>query len=84
MAKKPTKLPDFEQNLSELESLVERMERGEISLEESLKNFEKGIALTRVCQKALQDAERKVQILLQENGTDKLVEATDLNPPESP
>lgn len=54
---------DFEQALKELESLVERMEQGDLSLEESLKSFERGIALTRQCQKALQEAEQKVEIL---------------------
>ena len=44
---------DFEQKLRELELLVERLEHGELSLEESLKDFEHGIALTRECQKAL-------------------------------
>lgn len=53
----------FEAALAELESLVERMETGELSLEESLKSFEQGVALTRTCQKALTDAEQKVSIL---------------------
>ena len=55
---------DFEQSLRELEGLVERMERGESSLEQSLKDFEQGIALTRRCQQALQQAEQKVSILM--------------------
>lgn len=59
---------DFETALEELEALVERMERGELSLEESLASFERGIALTRVCQHALKEAEQKVEILLQQNG----------------
>ena len=54
--------------MEELEKLVEQMERGDISLEESLKSFERGIKLTRTCQQALQDAEQKVQILLEKNG----------------
>lgn len=54
---------DFEQALKELEALVERMEQGELSLEESLQSFERGIALTRQCQQALQAAEQKVEIL---------------------
>jgi len=53
----------FEAALSELETLVERMESGELSLEESLKSFEEGIVLTRTCQQALADAEQKVEIL---------------------
>lgn len=54
---------DFEATLAELEGLVERMEQGEIPLEESLKDFERGIELTRKCQQALKDAEQKVQQL---------------------
>lgn len=64
MAKKEEKF-DFEKALAELEKLVETMETGDMSLEDSLKQFERGVALTRSCQKALADAEQKVQILLQ-------------------
>ena len=49
--------------MSELEVLVERMESGDLSLEESLSAFEQGIALTRHCQEALRAAEQKVEIL---------------------
>lgn len=66
MARKAT--PNFEQALSELEALVETMEEGELSLEESLKQFEKGIALASSCQTALQKAEQKVEILIEKNG----------------
>jgi exodeoxyribonuclease VII small subunit len=59
---------DFEQSLQELEAIVERMEQGDIPLEESLRQFERGIALTRACQLALKTAEQKVQILIEENG----------------
>ncbi len=68
--KKSTTL--FEDSLEELEQLVEQMEQGDISLEESLKSFERGVKLTRTCQKALQDAEQKVQILLEKNGEQTL------------
>ncbi len=54
----------FEEALLELETLVERMEQGQLPLEEALKTFERGIQLSRVCQKALQEAEQKVQILM--------------------
>jgi len=57
----------------ELESLVERMEHGEQSLEDSLKDFERGIALTRSCQKSLQETEQKIQQLIEKNGQDELV-----------
>ncbi|MEW6354655.1 MAG: exodeoxyribonuclease VII small subunit [Pseudomonadota bacterium] len=51
-----------------MEALVERMEKGEVSLEDSLKDFERGIALTRACQQALQEAEQKVHILMEKDG----------------
>ncbi|CCE24754.1 MULTISPECIES: exodeoxyribonuclease VII small subunit [Methylotuvimicrobium] len=73
--KKTTNL--FEESLAELEQLVEQMEQGELSLEDSLKSFERGVALTRTCQKALQEAEQKVQILLEKNGTQTLEPFTD-------
>lgn len=59
---------NFETALEELNEIVTKMEQGGLSLEDSLKCFEKGIALTRRCQKALQEAEQKVQILLETNG----------------
>lgn len=62
MARKKTL--DFEQSLTELQTLVERLESGELSLEESLGAFEQGIRLTRECQGALGQAEQKVQMLL--------------------
>lgn len=63
---------DFEASLTELETLVERMEQGELPLEESLKQFEQGIKLTRACQQALQEAEQKVQVLLEKDGKEQL------------
>lgn len=57
------KAPNFESALSELEQLVHTMESGELSLEDSLKAFEKGMQLSLDCQKALADAELKVQEL---------------------
>lgn len=68
MTKKKTAGFDFENALQELETLVSSMEEGELSLEESLLAFEKGIKLTRECQNALKQAEQKVQILINENG----------------
>ncbi|KAF3977312.1 MAG: exodeoxyribonuclease VII small subunit [Methylococcales symbiont of Iophon sp. n. MRB-2018] len=68
--KKSTTL--FEDSLKELEQLVEQMEKGELSLEESLKSFERGVKLTNTCQKSLQEAEQKVQILLEKNGQQTL------------
>jgi exodeoxyribonuclease VII small subunit len=62
LSKKPGEF-SFEKALAELEALVEKMEQGELGLEDSLKNLERGIALTRACQKALAEAEQKVQLL---------------------
>jgi exodeoxyribonuclease VII small subunit len=62
----------FENSITELEKLVEQMEQGDLSLEESLQSFERGIKLTSTCQKSLQDAEQKVQILLNKNGKQTL------------
>jgi exodeoxyribonuclease VII small subunit len=59
---------NFEAALAELNRLVEKMEQGGSSLEESLQDFERGVALTRQCQQALKTAEQKVQILLEKNG----------------
>ncbi|WP_262966355.1 exodeoxyribonuclease VII small subunit [Methylobacter psychrophilus] len=73
--KKSTTL--FEDSLAELEQLVTQLEQGEVSLEQSLKSFERGVALTRTCQKALQEAEQKVQILIEKNGTQTLEPFTD-------
>ena len=70
--RKKTSTTDFEKTLKELESLVEQMEQGDISLEDSLKYFERGIQLTRACQQALKDAEQKVNILLEKSGNAEL------------
>ena len=71
-AKKKSDRVDFESAIKELENLVEQMEQGDISLEKSLENFERGIELTRLCQKALQEAEQKVQILTQKQSQDTI------------
>ncbi|MEJ2610843.1 MAG: exodeoxyribonuclease VII small subunit [Candidatus Thiodiazotropha sp.] len=71
MPKKP-KTPAFEEALKELESLVETLEQGDLSLDESLKSFERGISLTRHCQEALKEAEQKVMILNGERQTSEL------------
>ena len=61
------KTPQLEQSLDSLEALVERMESGELTLEESLQAFEQGVKLTRECQQALSQAEQKVRILLEQD-----------------
>jgi exodeoxyribonuclease VII small subunit len=76
LAKKKAPI-DFESALKELESLVEKMEQGDIRLEDSLQHFERGIELTRHCQQALQEAEQKVQVLLEKNGRTEIKPLSD-------
>ncbi len=64
MARKNTsKTIDFEKSLKQLEALVNKLEKGEVSLKESLKQFEQGVRLARECRQALQSAEQKIAIL---------------------
>ncbi len=63
MTRQKTATPDFEAALAELEQIVERLEQGQLPLEESLRQFERGVELTRNCQKALRLAEQKISIL---------------------
>ena len=74
MTKIPTPPPpaastpvDFEQSLEELEATVEKLEHGDLSLEDALQQFERGVALARQCQASLKQAEQKVEILLQKS-----------------
>ena len=67
MATKKTDI-NFEKALEELEGIVEDLESGDLSLENSLKSFEKGIKLARQCQEQLSKAELQVQKLIEENG----------------
>ena len=78
--KTETKAPDFEQALAELEALVERLERGDLPLDEALKTFERGVELTRHCQGALKSAQQRVEILLKRNGQP---ESEPFTPPDS-
>tara|TARA_B110000503_G_scaffold28345_1_gene45455 strand:- start:8402 stop:8647 length:246 start_codon:yes stop_codon:yes gene_type:complete len=57
---------NFEDSLAELETLVQQMEQGDLTLEDSLAAFERGISLTRGCQAALAQAEQKVNVLMQD------------------
>lgn len=74
----PADLAGFEKDLESLECLVERMEQGELPLETALQEFERGIALTRRCQQALQQAEQKVRQLTGEDAE------TDFDTPAPP
>jgi exodeoxyribonuclease VII small subunit len=60
--------PDLEKSLGELEKIVARLEGGELTLDESLKQFERGVELTRQCQTALAAAEQKVEVLMRKSG----------------
>ncbi|GAA3929410.1 exodeoxyribonuclease VII small subunit [Luteimonas lutimaris] len=59
----PSPVADFEASLDALEQLVEKMEHGELSLEESLAAYERGVGLYRRCQQALEQAELRVKLL---------------------
>jgi exodeoxyribonuclease VII small subunit len=76
MARKQQETLAFEKSLKELEALVTKMEQGNLSLEESLQHFERGIQLTRTCQQALKEAEQKVEILLNKSGQDDIAPFT--------
>jgi exodeoxyribonuclease VII small subunit len=67
VVKKSITNPNFEAALAELEKIVEKMESGEQTLEESLKSFQRGIELTRACQQGLREAEQRVEKLIQKN-----------------
>jgi exodeoxyribonuclease VII small subunit len=69
--KKPESLT-FEQSMQELETLVAKMEQGDLPLEDALQSFERGIQLARHSQQKLKDAEQKVQILTSQNGQQTL------------
>jgi len=73
---------NFEKSLSELETLVEALESGGLSLEDSLNAFEKGVRITRECQEALQEAEQKVSLLTRGPGDEAI--STDFSAPEEP
>lgn len=75
--------PDFERSLAELEAIVDKLEQGDLSLDESLKHFERGVQLTRVCQTALKQAEQKVEILLRKSGAADQFEAAPFDTDEN-
>ena len=64
MTKTKKRHPNLEKSLADLETIVEELESGELSLDRSLQMFEKGIQLSRECQAALKEAEQKVQVLV--------------------
>ncbi|WP_404368525.1 exodeoxyribonuclease VII small subunit [Marinobacter sp.] len=76
-----TSIADFEKSLNELETLVRDLEQGELSLEQSLSAFERGVRLTRECQQALRTAEQRVEQLVQLD--DGSLETRPFHPDES-
>jgi exodeoxyribonuclease VII small subunit len=68
---------NFEDTLSELETIVQQLEIGDLTLEESLTAFEHGVKLTKTCQDALNNAEQKVQTLIEKQGDIELKPFTD-------
>lgn len=74
MAKKKIENLNFEQSLSELESIVHQLEQGELSLEDSMTLFERGLLLSQNSQSKLQNAEQKIKMLMEQNGQQTLVD----------
>ena len=62
------KEPKFEEALKRLEQIVEGLEGGDLSLEESLKRYEEGVHLSKLCARRLEEAKKKIEILMKENG----------------
>ena len=69
-AETPAEAADFERSLAELEAIVDKLEQGDLSLDDSLRHFERGVQLTRSCQSALKQAEQKVEMLLKRSGAE--------------
>ena len=63
-----SRLPDFEKKLAELEHIVTELEKGDLTLEQSLQAYENGIKLTRECQSALDVAQQRINVLMEKNG----------------
>lgn len=72
MTKKKTDFSHFEQSIAELEHIVQQLEQGDLSLDQALQQFERGIELSRTSQQQLQAAQQKVQLLVQDAGQDHL------------
>lgn len=68
--------PTFEQSLAELERIVDTMEQGDLSLDEALSHFERGVKLAKESQRTLEQAEQKVKILLNEQDNSQLADFT--------
>ena len=85
MPSKPPKIPKgtrFEDALGELETIVRGLESGDLSLEDSLERFERGVALSRFCRQSLAEAEQKVRVLMEDEGGEETLE--DFEPAPGP
>ncbi len=76
MARKKIENFSFEESLSELEQIVQSLEKGELSLEDSMTLFERGLNLSQVSQDKLKDAEQRIQILMKNSGQTELQDFT--------
>ncbi|GHE94807.1 exodeoxyribonuclease VII small subunit [Thalassotalea profundi] len=74
MARKKLENLSFEESLKELEQIVQNLEAGELSLEEAMNFFERGLNLSQLSQEKLQDAEQKIQMLITQNGQQSLAD----------
>ena len=63
---------NFEQNMEELEKIVQELERGNLNLDESIKKFEQGMKISKKCSQFLEEAEKKITVLIQDN--EKMIE----------
>ena len=79
MARKKIENLSFEESLGELEIIVQNLEHGELSLEESMTLFERGLSLSQLSQNKLQDAEQKIQILLDKSNAEQLLTTFELS-----
>ena len=79
MSETKDQLKDFEKSMQNLEKIVSKMESGELGLEESLEQFEKGIKLAKSCQDTLANAELRVEQLIEKNGLQQTAAFEDLD-----
>jgi exodeoxyribonuclease VII small subunit len=70
-------MPNFEEKLTSLEAVVERLERGDLSLDESVKLFEEGVKLSNACKQELEQAEGRIQLLVESPGAQ--MQATEMS-----
>lgn len=76
---KPDNPPNLEASLAEISALIEKMEHGDLNLEQSLTQFERGVTLIKHAQKILQEVEQKVEILMQNNNGQETLDSYENN-----